>query len=572
MIPQDKIEEIKNKADIVQIISEYVALKKRGQNYLGLCPFHSEKTPSFIVSDQKKIFHCFGCGEGGNVISFIMRRENVDFLEAVEILAGKIGMAINLPKSTAPNPENSTLKNLIEQSKIFFQNQLNSPSGEKARQYLKQRGIDEKTVRLFEIGFAPDGWEALTSHLVKRGFKKEDMEKAGLSIKHPEKLSFYDRFRSRIMFPIFDAKGNAIAFGGRILGEGEPKYMNSPDTPIYQKSRHIFGLNFAKKENQDAFLIVEGYLDLITCHQFGFTQAVATLGTALTPEQAQLMGRWRRKFILAFDADPAGLAAALKNIEPLKKIRAQIYIALLKGGKDPDEILGQKGPDFFKEIIHAAIPWIEFKMQHAAKKYNLSKVEDKITCTRHLAQILNEIEDPLEKKEYLKWTGHFIQQDEATLMEEMQRQNPAGKKTPFRKSNFPSKPPAKSAIAEEIVLREILLDPQKKEALQKELREEHFSSEINRLIFKKALDKKDLEADNLSAQKALAKILMSENYSQNTQVLSDCIRTIKSDYLHTTLSKIREEIRQAERDKQPELLPSLQKQFSDLVQEIKSLK
>lgn len=572
MIPQDKIEEIKNKADIVQIISEYIALKKRGQNYLGLCPFHSEKTPSFIVSEQKKIFHCFGCGEGGNVISFIMRRENVDFLEALEVLATKIGIPLDLPKPTTHDTENNLLKNLIEQSKIFFQNQLNTPAGEKARTYLKTRGLDEKTIRFFEIGFAPDEWEALTLHLLKRGFKKEDMEKAGLSIKHPEKLSFYDRFRNRIMFPIFDAKGHAIAFGGRILGEGEPKYLNSPDTPLYQKSRHLFGLNFAKKESaqKDTFLIVEGYLDLIACHQFGFGHAVATLGTALTAEQAQLMSRWRKKFILAFDADNAGLNAALKNIEPLKKIRAQVYIALLKGGKDPDEILHQKGPDFFKEIIHAAMPWVEFKMRQAAQKYDLSKVEDKITGTRHLAQILNEIEDPLEKKEYLKWASRFIQQDEATLKEEMQQQAPA--RIYAKKTIIPSKPRTKSETAEEIILREMLTDPQKKEALQKELKEEYFSSEINRWIFQKALDKKELKEDNLSAQKALAKILMSENHSQYTQVLGDCVRTIKSDYLNMALSQLREKIRQAEQSKRLDLLPSLQKQFLDLAQEIKSLK
>lgn len=402
-ISEEILEKVKEQNDIVDVISERVRLKKSGRNFTGLCPFHNEKSPSFSVSQEKQIYKCFGCGEAGNVISFVMKDRNMAFLDAVKYLADRANISLGIEsKEKNKNAERKEIlyKVNVEAAKFFFSNLMNTPS---AKEYFLNRGIKEETIKRFGLGFAKDGWNNLIFHLRKLGVKDDIMEAAGLISVNREKGKKYDRFRNRVMFPVFDYRGKVIGFGGRVLDDSKPKYLNSPETLVFQKGTNLYGLNFALKHNMKEryFVIVEGYMDLITLHQYGITNVVASLGTALTINQARLLKRYADKVVISYDADVAGQMATLRGLEVLRTAGFDVRVLQIPQGKDPDEFVRSNGKEAFLKLINAAEPLIDYRIKKAEEGINFKDSQSIIIYAQKVMEIIADL-NPIEKDVYIK--------------------------------------------------------------------------------------------------------------------------------------------------------------------------
>ncbi|OBR95754.1 DNA primase [Clostridium ragsdalei P11] len=401
MISEDVIQKIKDASDIVDIISESVKLKRAGRNYLGLCPFHQEKTPSFSVSVDKQIYKCFGCGEAGNVITFVMKLKKLTFPEALKILADRANIDLDETGNGNSNRKNTyeKLYRLNIEAARYFYNCLNK--NKIAKSYMLNRGITEKTMNKFGIGYSVDSWNDMLIFLKKKGFTELDMLSDGLIIKG-KKGNYYDRFRNRIIFPVFDFRGKVIGFGGRVLDDSKPKYLNSPETHLFKKGINLYGLNFAIKNNTSRmFIIVEGYMDCISLHQYGITNAVASLGTALTINQAKLMARYVDKVIISYDADAAGQIATVRGLDILKSVGLEVRVLVVPQGKDPDEFIRNNGKDAFLELVDKALPLIEYRIQSIKNNMNFNDSEDTIKYVEKALKILSQL-DPIEREIYIK--------------------------------------------------------------------------------------------------------------------------------------------------------------------------
>lgn len=396
------LDEIKSKNDIIDIVSQYVVLKRSGRNYMGLCPFHKEKSPSFCVSPDKQIFHCFGCGVGGNVIHFIGKIENLNFIESLELLANRAG--IELPKSgNVEDDRISRLKSRVyELNKCaaeFYHQNLYKPTAKPAQEYVKKRRLDNRTLKAFKIGYS-GRFNELYTELHSKGFTEEEILASCLVNKNQDE-KFIDRFRNRLMFPIFDARDRVIAFGGRVLDDSKPKYINSPEDIVYSKGRHLFAYNLAKKNNPKTIIIVEGYMDAVSLHQRGISNAVASLGTALTEAQGRLLRRSCEKVVIGYDADGAGQAATLRGLEILQNLGCDIRILQIEGAKDPDEFVVKYGPERFQKYVDSAISLVEFKVKMLKRQLNLENVNDKIKFLNEVANIISKIENNMEREVYI---------------------------------------------------------------------------------------------------------------------------------------------------------------------------
>lgn len=396
------IEEIKNANDIVDVVGEYVTLKRAGPSYKGLCPFHKEKTPSFSVSSERQIFHCFGCGVGGDVIRFVMNAENVSFQEAVEILAERAKIELPQDNNNVDLARVKFKERLFEvnlASAKYFRDNLYSPDAKMAQEYANKRKLDNGTVKKFGLGFAFGTKNDLFKHLSSLGFTPEEMVGAGVIIKNEN--GYVDRFRQRLMFPIFDIKERVIAFGGRVLDDSLPKYMNSPETPIYSKSRNIYALNFARRAKVTKLLMVEGYMDVISLHKSGIPNAIASLGTALTEQQGRLMRKYAPEIILGYDADGAGQAAILRGLDILAVIGCNVKVMRITGAKDPDEFVNKYGPEKLIKLMDNAITLTEFKLDIVKKNSDISNVDGKISYLNNVATILSKINNSMERELYI---------------------------------------------------------------------------------------------------------------------------------------------------------------------------
>lgn len=423
-IPEEKLAEIRNAADIVDIVSERVALKKAGKDYTGLCPFHSEKTPSFTVSQTKQIFHCFGCGAGGDIFNFLIQFEGVTFPEAVQSLARRYG--IQLPKrqmTPSEKQEFSEREQLFDINKkvlAYYREQLlRRPAGEKARVYLEKRGFSSEIINRFGLGYAPEGWDNLLRHLKSRQIPVALAEKAGLVVPRSSKSGYYDRFRNRIIFPIVDVTRQIVAFGGRVLDDAKPKYLNSPETPIYSKSRSLYGLHAAREKCRETGLvyIVEGYFDLLAMHQHGVTNAVATLGTSLTAAHVRMLRRgYASKARLVFDSDAAGIKAAHRSIGLFLNEAVDVEIIVLPAGEDPDSFLFARGGEAFLELADAAKDAIEFLADSAVNAHGTS-MQGKIRVVEELKQPLAEIKDPVARSVSIQHLAERLGIEEQALIE-----------------------------------------------------------------------------------------------------------------------------------------------------------
>ena len=424
-IPEDKIEEVKNAADIVEVVSDYVLLKKTGRNYSGLCPFHSEKTPSFTVSPEKQIFHCFGCNTGGNVFSFLMKQDGLSFPESVRLLARRYG--VNLPR---PEMSGKMRQQLSEREQLFKINRyameffhtklVNGSQGKKAMAYLEQRGFSRKIIDGFHLGYAPDAWDGLLNFLRHKRVPEGMIEKAGLIIPRKDKNGYYDRFRNRIIFPIMNMSRQTVGFGGRVMDDALPKYLNSPETPVYNKRRLLYGLYAAKNKcREDGIIyIVEGYFDQLALFQKGIKNVAATLGTALTAEHIHLMKGFVKKAVLIFDSDEAGIKASERSVGLFVKEGVEAHVVMLPTGHDPDTFVAEFGPEAFYGLTEKALEVMSFLMKTAEKKHGLT-VGGKLAILEDLLRPLAAIEDISARQLYIKELSERLGIDEKTVLEKV---------------------------------------------------------------------------------------------------------------------------------------------------------
>ena len=411
------IEEVRAASDIVAVISDYVRLKKTGQNFVGLCPFHSENTPSFTVSRQRQMFYCFGCNTGGDVFEFIQKQEAIDFPEAVRLLAKRAHIPVpqQSPAAQKREAERQALYLAGELAQKFYQHNLQQRQlGVRARTYLKQRGIDENIAKEFGLGFAPDEWEGVIKFLRMQGLSVAIAVKAGLAIPRPQGGGAYDRFRGRLMFPIRDFQGRVVAFGGRMLGPGEPKYLNSPETLIYNKGHLLYGLDRARPgiQRTDKVLIVEGYLDVLACHQFGFDYAVASLGTALTQDQLRLIKRFTTNILIGYDADRAGHQATVRGLELARRERCQVKILPLPANEDPDDVIRKQGPQSFSRLVENALPVPVYHFERLLHTHDIGSLEGRIAVAEAMVPHLAGIKNLVEREEYTKKVAQKLNLDQ----------------------------------------------------------------------------------------------------------------------------------------------------------------
>lgn len=416
------IEEIRSRNDIVDIVSQYVVLKRSGRNFMGLCPFHHEKSPSFCVSPDKQIFHCFGCGVGGNSIHFTMKMENLDFKDALEVLANRAG--IELPKNGSEYDDKKArlrarVFEINEMAANFYHENLYLPTSKTAQEYIKKRRMDNKTLKKFMIGYSGN-FNELYQTLNKAGFTEEEILASSL-VNKTDDGKFIDRFRKRLMFPIQDIRGKVIAFGGRVLDDSKPKYVNSPENIVYSKGRNLFALNVAKRTTSKKLLIVEGYMDAISLHQRGIDYAVASLGTALTEAQGRLLRRTSEKVIIGYDADGAGQAATLRGLEILQNLGCDIRILQISGAKDPDEYIVKYGPERFEKCVEEAISFVEFRVKLLKQELNLEQTNDKIKFLKETSKILARVDNDIEKDIYIDKIANTYQVSRDALYAEIQK-------------------------------------------------------------------------------------------------------------------------------------------------------
>ncbi len=397
----DVLEKVKDQMDIVQLIGEYVHLKKSGSNHVGLCPFHNEKTPSFTVSESKQIYHCFGCGEGGDGISFIMKKENLDFVDALKFLADKYGIPWEENMSREDNEEKNSLYNMNKEAARYFHNNL--MNNRKPREYLAKRGITAEIARKFGLGFATEKWDGLMKHLLEKGFTEDEMLKGGLAGIRKDKSGYFDKFRNRVIFPIIDTRARVIGFGGRVLDHNLPKYLNSPDTKVFNKGYHLYGLNLlAGNSDRKKVLLVEGYMDVISLYAGGVNIAVASLGTALTSNQGKLLKRYGEEVYICYDRDRAGIKATLRAIDVLRELEVDPKVVLLPEGMDPDDFIRENGRSGFQKKMNDALSYVDFKVYILKEQYNIEESKGKIDFTKEVAKIIRDMRSPVEQDVYME--------------------------------------------------------------------------------------------------------------------------------------------------------------------------
>ena len=395
----DFLDELCRRNDIVDVVGSYVSLTKRsGANMFGLCPFHNEKTPSFSVNPEQQFYHCFGCGKGGNVINFIKEIEGLTFPDAVEFLARRAGMEVPQDDFDPNRGKRDRMRELNRDAARFFHEQLISPAGAPGQSYVQRRGIGNM-VKRFGLGFAPDSWQSLTDAMTKKGYTRQELLDAGLA-RVGKNGGLYDYFRDRLMFPVIDERGNVIGFSGRILSDGEPKYLNSPDTLVYHKSRSLFALNLAKKSKSGYILLAEGNIDVVSLHQAGFDSAVASLGTSLTEDQARLIRRYKQQVVIAYDADAAGQKAAQRAIRILQSQDLKIKVLQIPGAKDPDEFIQARGPQAFRDLIERSENQIEFRLEQTAAGFDLNTDEGRVDYLKAAAALIASLPGSVEREIY----------------------------------------------------------------------------------------------------------------------------------------------------------------------------
>lgn len=416
----DFLNELRERNNIEDLISSYVTLQRRGSNLVGLCPFHNEKTPSFTVFPETDSYYCFGCGAGGEAINFVRRIENLDFPDAVKFLAERAGMKLPDNNDDAYDRLRARVLLANKQAAKFFHQSLMNEKNRHALEYFLGRGLTVSTIKHFGLGYAPDSWDALYSHMRRNGFTDVELTAANLTVKG-KNGRYYDMFRNRPMFPIINVRGSVIAFGGRALGDATPKYLNSSDTPVFKKSKELFALNFAKKHSSDRLILAEGYMDVIALHQAGFENAVATLGTSLTDEQAKIMSRYTKEVVISYDSDAAGKKALDRAIGIFEKIGTPVKVLEIKGGKDPDEFIRSFGRDKFKALLDGAENDTEYRILKARNGLDLQTSAGKVEFLSHVSEILSSLATAVERDVYASKIANELSVDKHAILKDAER-------------------------------------------------------------------------------------------------------------------------------------------------------
>lgn len=401
-LPQEFLQELKARCNIEDVISQYVSLKRAGSNLVGCCPFHSERTPSFTVFRNAENFYCFGCGAGGDVITFVMKMENVDYMTAIEHLAARAGLTVPDDGRSTPKVNKDRYFEMNKLAARFFYDSLINPKNAHALSYITNRGLSIQTIKRFGIGYADTSWDSLTGYLMSKGFEKEELWQGFLAGVSQKTGNLFDYFRNRIMFPIFDLSGNVIAFGGRIIGDGEPKYLNSSDTPVFKKSRNLYALNHAKNNTDSSLILCEGYMDVVALQQAGFVNAVATLGTALTSEQTRIISRYAQTVYLCYDSDDAGQRATKRAIDMLGEVGLKVKVVKVEGAKDPDEYIKKYGKSSFDKLLHSSDGHIEYALSNISSKYDLSVPEQKLSFVSDACTMLSGVYSEIEREIFIQ--------------------------------------------------------------------------------------------------------------------------------------------------------------------------
>lgn len=505
-LPDSFLLELKYRADIEQLIGGYLQLKRRGRNLTGLCPFHSEKTPSFTVYPENQSFYCFGCGSGGDAISFVRKAENLDYMEAVRFLAQRVGM--EMPQQADDDGSHKRRLRILEMNRDaarFFHQTLMSPAGKAARGYLVSRGLTKQTVTRFGLGLAPESWDALTGHLQRKGYTQEELVAGCLGMQR-KGGGVYDAFRNRIIFPIIDLRGSVIAFGGRNLGDQGPKYLNSSDTPVYKKSRNLFALNLAKNSGRSEIILAEGYMDVVAIHQGGFSNAVATLGTALTGEQARLLAQYTQQVVLAYDSDEAGQRATRRASAILDEAGVGVRVLALTGAKDPDEYIRTYGSDKFEYLLAGSENATEFAITQLRNKHNLDLAEGRVAFLQGFVQLMADIPSTIQREVYLSKICRELEVDKqavaAQLASALKRKQqtakkrdaaqlrpfttagPGGSRTELERQKYP-----RQVLAGEGLLAYLMKHPENWSWLREQVADDDFLSPGDRELYRAILGK-----------------------------------------------------------------------------------
>ena len=453
-IPENYLQELTERNPIEDVVGSYVRLTKRsGANLFGLCPFHSEKTPSFSVSPDKQIYHCFGCGKGGGVINFIMEIENLDFRDAVAFLARRAGMPEPEEDKGPGTGERTRMLALNRDAARFFHDCLRqAPDRDKALGYIARRGISGAMVKAFGLGYAPDSWDSLLRAMTGKGYSVRELVDAGLA-KPGKNGGAYDVFRNRLMFPVIDVRGSVIGFSGRILGDGEPKYLNSRETLVFNKSRNLFALNLAKKSKNGYIILSEGNIDVVSLHQAGFDSAVASLGTSLTPEQARLISRYTREVVIAYDNDGAGKKAAQRAIGILEKLDLTVRVLSMEGAKDPDEFIKARGPDAFRALLEKSENHVAYQLSQLLAGRDLTVTEEKVAFVQAAAEMLAGLSSPVEREVYAARAAELSGVGKEAVVSEVRRLRKARLSREKRSGERKTLHPAAAAQPEERAMR-----------------------------------------------------------------------------------------------------------------------
>lgn len=565
MLPESFLNELKYRTDIEQVISRYVQLRRRGRNLTGLCPFHAEKTPSFTVYPETQSFYCFGCGAGGDAITFVKRMENLEYMEAVRTLAERAGLA--MPEDAADDGSRHRKARILELNRAaarHFHHNLMSDIGREARAYLVGRGLSKATVVKFGIGFAPESWDDLRNHLRSQGFSDEEMIAAALA--NPGKNGgCYDAFRNRVIFPIIDLRGGVIAFGGRNLGENGPKYLNSGDTPVFKKSRNLFALNFAKNTKRPELILCEGYMDVVSVHQRGFDNAVATLGTALTPEQARLISSYTKTVVLSYDSDGPGQKATNRAISIFEDTGVKVRVLSIPDAKDPDEFLKKFGPERFELLLEGSAGAVDFEVEKLRRSHDMDTPEGRVGFLQDFVRLMADIPSPIQREVYLSRVCRELEVDKqavALQLEAALRRKRKGEqkrearqlrpftaglasaRTDLEKQKYP-----KFVLAEERLIAYLVRNPDGWEWVRREVVPEEFISPTDRAIYEAVAGRL---SDGLSADMmGLSPVLGEDAMARLSEILAspggenisvrdaeDYIRTLKSFHTQKTSEEV----------------------------------
>ncbi|MCX5697312.1 MAG: DNA primase [Candidatus Omnitrophica bacterium] len=579
-IPENILEEILNRLDIVEVISGYIPLKKAGRNFKANCPFHHEKTPSFMVSPDRQIYHCFGCGESGNAFKFLMRYERMEFVEAVEALARKTG--VNLPEDEKRDHKAEGLVTQLykanELAALFYEENLKGAAGVGARNYLLSRGIKEETIKLFKLGFAVDRWDGLITYMRQRDVPLSILEKAGL-ILAKDSGGYYDRFRSRIIFPVFDIKSRVIGFGARVMDETLPKYINSPETPIYIKGNNLYGMHLAKDaiRDTDCVAIVEGYLDFIIPYQEGQLNIVASLGTALTQPQARLIKRYTHNVVMLYDSDLAGQLATMRSLDIFIEEGMSVKVVCLPEGLDPDLFVRKNGFLGLKEKIDKAESLFEYKIGILRARYNAKEIEGKSKIAHEMLSSINKLSNAVLRSEYIKLLADELEIKEEALLEDLKdfKKEPHSALTehPQAQRKLPAINPTEKLLLN-LMLEENDLISQIKENLEPADFQDERIWRIASLIFDFVAQGKEVKTNNLlnyiddeiASEVVCESALPNEtNFEDKEKIVIDCVRRMKIHRLKNERQLLHDKISVAQKSGDEEKLQGLMLQFHELI-------